>query len=566
MNYPKKHKEGIFNNFRHSKPYIKLIILFSAIAIVFLLIIGINAGLQNQTDDYYYYLDTLLAANGFESKIKLNEKQIEKYRIITAQDKLQDLKTIYEKQHSNNPDVMTFEDVMLKPFLPSWEYNKLLKYYHPLIKNKKIVISGVSGSGKTTLVERLALFITANHSRILQLQCVEEMAVEYHKEWIGHYDNGVFYKGKLLRFFEECNNHKEDKFVFILDDFDKIYPSTFFGSELWKEMDSPNDKNTIDGYGEISLPDNFYLISITHIGVANVITLNNEHFRRLGELYHINPDVNEFLIGIKERIESKKLNIPTNHIKKVLYFFKKANDLITEKYGLSYTLGQWATIRKKIEPEDWDDYNDEFITHVNSFKPAEELHEKDFSDIFFTLDNHGLLNNSHFFYIIYQELLQTGLFSELTVALGFAIISGLFGWFFIIKKRDFINRFQFDVLDITERFKHSQITHEQAVNEIFSKKALLEKLILKRKIKYEESTFLLMYINEQIKAIDEINKAIVVSKDFQNILGEYMADGVLDDEEYSMLVKFLDNIRSALTPEVYYSLKNKIDDIKFKKI
>jgi|GEM_PF-419525 len=543
----------------------KVFFLFlGSIIILSILLFGVTEGLKNQTDDYYFYLDTLLAANGFDTNLVLPENVLKKNKIITIKDKYENLNKIYISNHNEKSDVLELDNIMLKPFLPSWEYDKLLYYYYPLLKYNKIVISGVSGSGKTTLVERLALFITGNPNRILQLQCVEDMAVEYHKTWVGYFGEHGFVKGKLLKFLEESKSNPEDNFVFILDDFDKIYPSTFFGSELWSEMDSPDDRNFIEGYGEIELPKNFYLISVTHIGVANVIELNNEHYRRLGEKYRINPDVHEFLLGIKERISDKHLRIPTPHIKKILYFFKKANELIETKYGLSYTLGQWATIRKKIEPEDWEDFIDEYVTHVNAFKPVEELKEKDFSGIFYTIQNNGLIENSHFFYKLYEALLRTGLFSELTVALAFAVFSGLFGWIFIIRKRDFINRFQFDVLDITEKFKREEITHEIAINEIFSKKSLLERLILKRKIKYEESTFLLMYINEQIKTIEEINKTSVVSKDFQNILQEFMADGVLDDEEYSMLVKFLDNIRSALTPEVYYSLKNKIDELKNK--
>ncbi|MFH1050107.1 MAG: AAA family ATPase [bacterium] len=532
------------------------------IIILILIVYGLKLGFQNQTDGYCLYLDTLLSANGFESHVQLSQTQKSKNKLITIQDRFEDLRTIYLELHKNENDIENFNNLMYKPFLPNWEYNKLLCYLKPLLDKRKIVLSGVSGSGKTTLVEKLASFISGSPQRILHLQCVEEMAVEYHKTWIGFPTEKGYFKGRLLRFIEQCKQNPNAKYIFILDDFDKIFPSTFFGSELWSEMDNPDYHNSIDGYGVIDIPSNFYLISVTHVGVANVIELNNEHYRRLGDKLQINPDVNELLLGIKERIAEKNLDIPSGHIKKVIYFFKKANNYIAAKYGMSYTLGQWATIRKKINPEDWEAFVDEFVTHVNAFKPSEELREDEFAPILYTLDNNGLIEDSHFFYQLYEALLKTGLFSELTVAMAFAIFSGLFGWIFILKKRKFINRFQFDVLEITDKFRKSQITHEIAINDVLKKKSLLERLILKRKIKYEESTFLLLYINEQINAIDEINKTSVVAKDFQNILSEYMADGVLDDEEYSMLVVFLDNIRSALSPEVYYSLKKKIDDLK----
>lgn len=391
------------------------------------------------------------------------------------------------------------------------------------------------------------------------------MGVEYHREWVGYYSEHGFVEGRLLKFFEQCRKDSNKNFVFILDDFDKIYPSTFFGSVLWSEMDSPEQKNVIEGYGEISIPDNFYLISITHIGVANIVELNNEHFRRLGDELPINPDVNEFLLGIRERKTDKKLNIPFSHIKKVIFFFDEANEYIAGKYGMSYTLGQWATIRKKIEPQDWNKFVEEFVTQVNAFKPSEELHLENFSDIFYTIYNNGLVKNSHFFYGVYEGLVATGLFSELTVALAFAIFSGIFGWVFIQKKRNALNKFQYDVLDITNKFRTNEIDHETAVNDVYNQKVHLEKLILNRKIKYEESTFLLMYINDQLKEIEDINKVSIVSKDFEKILEEYMEDGILDDEEYSILMKFLENIHSALTPEVFYSLKRKIDDLRNQK-
>ncbi|MBI5323883.1 MAG: hypothetical protein HZB41_01135 [Ignavibacteriae bacterium] len=51
-------------------------------------------------------------------------------------------------------------------------------------------------------------------------------------------------------------------------------------------------------------------------------------------------------------------------------------------------------------------------------------------------------------------------------------------------------------------------------------------------------------------------------KDFYKIFEEYMKDGVLDETEYIMLNKFLDNIRSAISAELYFELRAKINELR----
>ncbi len=539
----------------------KLLFIISSVALAISLFFAFQKGLEERKNPNYLYLDTLLLANGFKEESKIDTTVLKKYRLVPLKEKLDDFKEFYLSFHKKTR-VDSFENMIEKPFLPSWEYEKFFYYFKPLIKNKRIVISGVTGSGKTTIIDKLSRFITGSEERVLHLQCVEEMAVEYHKEWVGMSTPNGFMPGKLLKFFELCRADTNHNYIFILDDIDKIYPSTFFGSELWSEMDNPESKNLIQGYGEIRFPDNFYLISITHIGVSNLIELNNEHYRRLGERLPINPDANEFLLGIKERIQEKDLKIPFKHIKNLVFFFIEANKYIEKNYGMSYTLGQWATIRKKIEPDEWGNFVQEFITHVSAFKPNKPLQLEDFDNIFYSMENNGLVKNSYFFYRLYESMLETGLFSELSVALAFASCSAIFGWIFIMKKRKFLNYFQSEILRIVDDFRIQKINHEKAMLEIYENKNTLEKLILKRKIKYEESSFLILFVNDQIKQIENINQERVVSSDFQKLLEEFMIDGILDEEEYRILNRFLDNIRSALQPDIYYSLKKKIDNLK----
>ncbi len=533
------------------------------IAVVGALFIGIKEGSRHKSDPFWFFLDTLLVSNNISNPtVNISEDIKQRFKLVTFTSKLSSIDSDFSTFHKNTTDVQSAEDLFLKPFPPTWEYKKFTYYLTPLLKSKKIIISGVTGAGKSTLIDKLSKFITGNESRIFKLNCTEKMEVEYHKQWVGTREGDKFIKGKLLEIYEQCRNETNNNFVLVLDDFDKIYPSTFFGSEIWNEMDSPSDKNVIDGYGEVSIPDNFYLISVTHTGVSNVIELNNEHFRRLGESYPLNADMNELLLYIIERSQKKKLNLDYSHTKKILYSFYKINKLIEEKYGNDYTLGQWSTVKSYLKPEDFNKFIKTFIEHVNAFKPKEELTLSTLAPIDYTVKNNGLLDDSSFFDDAYIYLLKTGLFSEIIVALMAALISGILGWVFFQKKKKLLDQFQFEVFAIAENFKQKKITYDDAMMQAVAKKRLLEELILKKKIKYEEITFLFMFIDEQIEKISEMNKMSSVTREFNTTLDEFMKDGVLDEDEYIKLKKFLENLRPAISPEIYYSLKEKITNLR----
>jgi hypothetical protein len=485
-----------------------------------------------------------------------------KYKLYSIKQKPFLADSVYYAIHKDTSSCLSYKDVISKPFYPTWEFTKIFAYLNPLLQKHSLVLTGVTGAGKTTLVDKLALFITGNKDRIKYLQCSERMEVEYNKEWIGYWTPEGFQKGKLIYFFEQCKKDSLNNYVFILDDFDKIYPTTFWGSAFWTEMDNPQEKNYIEGYGEISFPENFYLISVTHIGVTNVIELNDEHFRRLGEPHYLGTDYKEFLLYLIERIEKKKLNISYDHAKALTFFYTKINKYIEENYGKDYTLGQWSSVKSYLSEKDFDKLVNTFIIHVNAFKPQKELTKEDLDFIFYALDNNGLEQNTFFFYKVYEAMVATGLFSEITVALAFAIVSGLFGWLFLHKKKKLLEKFQFDVISITEDFKNKTIDFDTAMQRMVDKKNLLEELILTKKIKYEEITFLLVFIEDQMSKMVELNKMFYVTKEFYSTFDSYMKDGVIDKEEFKALNTFLETMRPALSPEIYFNLKNMINEKK----
>jgi adenylate kinase len=541
--------------------------IIPAIILIIVLYFGFTEGTKNKLDPYWIQLDTLLFSNGIRESsqsIKISEEQESKFKLVHIKSRIKQIDSIYNLLHHNSSDITHPESLLCKPFLPSWEYNKFLKFVNPLIKKKFIIIYGVTGSGKTTIVDRIAKFISGNTKRVIRLQCVERMEIEYHKQWIGEKNRSGFVKGKILDFFEKCHNDPEHNYLFILDDFDKIFPSTFFGSEIWDELNERSGKNVIDGYGEITIPDNFYMISITHFGVGNTVEINNEHIRRLGEPIPLDADVNELLLYIIERTEKKKLNAPYSHIKKLLYTFKKANEFINENYDDSYTLGQWSTLKDCLKPEDYNKFVNTFIIHVNAFKPQKQLHISDFEPIEYTIKTNGYIINSNFFAEAYKSAIDTGVFSELSVAIAFTIISALAGWFVILRKKKVLREFHYFIIETADNFKNGKINYEDAMQTIIEKKQQLQNMIVKRKIKYEEITFLFLFIDDQIKKIEETNRMSIITKDFYKIFEEFMKDGILDESEYTMLGKFLDNIRSAISPELYFELKTKINDLRKK--
>ncbi|MBI5323882.1 MAG: hypothetical protein HZB41_01130, partial [Ignavibacteriae bacterium] len=480
---------------------ISAIVVFGLVTAI-ILFWGLTEGTKNKRDRYWLFLDSLLISNGISDSIEivnLSDEHKSKYKLIHIKSKMKVLDSIYYSLHNNSSDIENPDTLLCKPFLPSWEYSKFLKFIEPLIRKKFIIIYGVTGSGKTTIVDRIAKFISGNEKRIERLQCVEQMEIEYHRQWVGEWTPKGFISGKLLKFFEQCKKDPLHNYLFILDDFDKIYPSTFFGSEIWDELNERSGKNVIDGYGEVTIPGNFYMISITHFGVGNTIEINNEHIRRLGEPIPLDADVNELLLYIIERIEKKKLNASYSHVKKLLYTFKKANDYINKTYDDSYTLGQWSTLKDYLKTEDYDKFVNTFIIHVNAFKPTKPLHISDLKSMEYTIKTNGYIENSNFFADIYFDAIDTGIFSELSVAIAFTLISAFAGWLVILRKKKVLREFHYYIIESTANFKNGKISYEDSMHSIIEKKQQLQDMIVKRKIKYEEITFLFLFIDDQIK-------------------------------------------------------------------
>ncbi|MBC8146744.1 MAG: hypothetical protein H8E98_02030 [Bacteroidetes bacterium] len=413
-------------------------------------------------------------------------------------------------------------------------------------------------------MEIAASFIAASSDRIVRVQCVEKMDVELHKEWIGYRNENGFFPGKLLNFFDRCKNDPEHNYIFILDDIDKIYPATFFGAALWNELDESKYVNAIEGYSnDLQIPPNFFMVAATHSGVGSTIKLNFEHYRRLGKNtpYMICPDPTEFLLYIRTKYDNKR--IPSDnliHIKKFLYFFHEANKYIEEHYGMSYKVGQWTSVRKYIEPEQFDDFVSVFIESVNTYAPEIPLSEENFEPIYYTIEENGLIMNSNALYLIFQGILDTGVFSEVTVAILFALITALISWLVYRKKRKFITSLIYKSGRTVTDFESNRITYDESRGQILLVNENIDQYLLKRKINFTEANYLLTTLRQHLSKIDDINKLKQVSVDLEKMFNNFTADGNLDKKEYDQLIIFLEGIKSTIPDSVYFNLKNQIDD------
>lgn len=525
----------------------------------------INFLSENKVDPFWNKLDTILICNGItegydKQIIKASEKKADLYKIMVFENNPDSLEKRYNEFHSNNRKVLQIIPYISEPFIPTWNLNKINLIYDTLAKSKKFIINGVTGSGKSTLVNNAAKLIAGNPDRIFKLQCVQKMEIEYHKRWIGEYENDDFIPGKLLKIFDLAEKNPENNYVLILDDLDKIPPATFFGSEIWTELNNEDETTFIEGYDkEINFPDNFYLISVTHQSASSVYYFSDEQKRRLGFFYDLQPNYEELMLYSRSKIE--KYELSTSHIKKLIYTFVKINAFIYSEniYGPGLTLGQWSTLRKNIKPEEFNEFIKIFLDHINSFNPDRKLLISDVNHIFKTIKNNGKIPNSNLFYKGYEKLLETGVFAELTVAVLFAVFSGLYGWFFIFKKRFLIKKIQEKLFEISKDYTSKGGNYEDTLNKMLEIKKEISDLVQSKQIKHDEAVYLMLYIEDQIKKIDKLHSVNDTTKEFQEQFSEIMTDGKIDDNEYKLILSFLSSLKPTLDKDIYYELLNEIN-------
>lgn len=529
------------------------------IGLILILLLGVFMvwGLQDKKDPFWTELDEWMKTD-----------------FQTLDKSIPELHHLYEKfQHQPvENDSLAFQ-LVATPFLPSAEFAKFKSYFDLVIQKKMLLLSSVSGSGTTTITTRLAkLIATHPEKNVLKILCAPAFDLEYHKKYIGETIDGKFQQGILLDFFDQCLARPNEKFVLLIDNFDKINPETFFGPELWEKLDNL-DAAVIMGDKTVEIPNNFYMMAIIHAGASAKVELTNEHFKRLGgQPYFLEPEFKELLIYLQNRLKSKQKELlvqpsealqeevaqleDTTNIKKLIYFFEKANQLIKNKYSKGHTLGQWSNIRKLYYEKDFDSLDDIFISHVNALKPNTILREEDFEPIFHAIKNDGSLPGTNFISTQLNLMEEKGFLTEFVVGLSFILVTGLFSLFFFKRRQNYLKNYTSQIYDLMDAYERKELNYETVSMRINSIKKDVDALVMNNNLNYQEATFFYTFIQDKISRI-EVNKS--VNENFLQLMDMFLEDGVLSKKEYRKLERFLNSIKSKITQEDYLRFKNEID-------
>lgn len=527
-------------------------------------------GFRNERDAYWFELDNLLKKDY--------------YTLDNSKDSIQILYNNFHKIDMPTNDSL-LQELLSKPFHPTMEYSKLKEYFSIFNQKHSCMFSAVTGSGNTTLVDRIANLIASKPANKMSVLCAPQFDLEFNKKYIGHIENGQLIKGDLLKFWDKCHQNPQEKFVCVLDKIDKINPETFFGPELWEHIDDPKSK-TVLGKDTIQVPSNFYLISITQLGVGQRVELSSEHLRRLGGMVQIPIHPNElilFLRGRKKEVEKelglKKGSLQTQpeseliktelkkledqwvalndtpHIKKMVYFFVKGNQMITEKYSYGHQIGQWSDIRKNFLPKEFNNIAQIMIANVNAYRPVTPLKIADFEDIHYQIENNGAIPNTSPIWKTTNKLTELGFASELGVAGFFALISAIFGWFYFRKRHEYIKEYTARVYNIMTDFEEHRKSYDHILSEINQTKREFDDLVLNQKINYNEAAFFYGFLEDKTRYIEIARE---VNESFLKLMDAFLDDNILTESEYQRLNLFLESIKYRISTPQYRAYKEEI--------
>lgn len=428
----------------------------------------------------------------------------------------------------------------------------------------RIVVSGVTGVGSTKMGKRVANLLAGSYDRVLQIDCAPWFDVEYHKKYIGQEDaKGVFYPGELLLFWERCRKNPKQKFVAVFDNFDKINPETFFGPALWEALSAKKPVAEVGGQN-VELPDNCYLVSITHYGPGSVVEFNGEHFKRLGDrcLLEISPRDLVAWLRLQERSAERdpvKLAAlrDTAQMHRFLFYFLKTNQLLLKKYTDGHQMGQGSNIRPMYMDADREKFKMAVMSHLNALQPAKPLTAKDFRPIEYTILNEGREAGSSFFARSVEKLDETGYFVEITMVGTTALLTALVGYLVFRRREQLIRRYGDRARQVFQNFENQQITAEAASRLLEEIKREVDGLVLRRSLGYTEGLYFLAFIEDMVKRIEFARS---ISENFLELFGAFMEDDLLTEGEYLKLKQFLYSMRHKIPPEVYEQFNQKVEN------
>ena len=444
------------------------------------------------------------------------------------------------------------------PFIPIVEYQKFEYYINEVVENKFAVFSSVSGSGTSTLVDRLAKFIATDDSHLLRVFGAVNFDMEYHRRFIGKEKEGEWQQGELLDFFDRCLANPDEKFVMVFNDVHKVEPETFFGREVWYKLYDRKAQMQIRGK-PIVIPPNFHMLSVAHVIPNAKVVLTEDHYRRIGKLYNIEPNEVELIFYLRDQAKDNEKALSKNpNVKPFVYAFNQANKIITQKFNNSYTVGQWSNIRRLYNEDNLTEMLDYFVAHVNSFNPRNEMTREDLKPIEYAIHNKGKLSGSNFFSRKLKSLEEKGFLTEFIVGLSFILVSALSS-FFIFKRREKIISEKITMVStLFKEFESKTKDYDTISIEIDNIKESVDHLALTKKINYEEATFFYQYFYDKTRKIEIAKEA---RNHFEDLIYVSLDDGILSEREHQKLLDFLNRIKTRIGESDYLHFKSEIDRI-----
>jgi hypothetical protein len=457
------------------------------------------------------------------------------------------------------------------PTIPNIEWTKFRQFCQNLRQQRFLVLAGVTSTGATNLATRAARLLAGDPARLLLVDCSPQFDLELHKKYIGHdNDQGVFHPGILLQFWERCHQSPGEHFVAVIDNFDKINPETFLGPELWEAMSSSSRSSTSIGGMEVRIPANFHLISVTHLGPGSRIEFNEEHFKRLGRQYVLEPNAAELTEYLRRQatrmaaqpnpdsLTRRQLAAlrDTQNLHRLIFYFLKTNEMLADRYGEGYQLGQGSNLRRFFSPEDLPELKKTYLNHINGLRPARPLLPEDFRPLDYTVEHNGLQPRSNFIARQVQFLYDTGYFVEITMVLGTALLTFLIGWWVFRRRERLIRHYGDRTQQIFYMFEHQQISADTASRRLEAIKIEVDALVLRRRLNYTEGLYFLAFIEDKVKRIEFARN---VSENFLELFNTFMEDNILTENEYLKLRQFLQSIRHKIPEEVFQQFQEKVE-------
>jgi hypothetical protein len=155
-------------------------------------------------------------------------------------------------------------------------------------------------------------------------------------------------------------------------------------------------------------------------------------------------------------------------------------------------------------------------------------------------------------------LADLGFASELGVAGSFALISGIFGWFYYRKRHVYIKDFTQQVYDLMDQFEKRALNYDEIVAHINKLKREFDDLVLEQKVNYNEAAFFYGFLEDKTRFIEIARET---NESFLKLMDAFLEDRVLTDTEYNKLIQFLEGIRHRISSLQYMSYKDEIERV-----